>query len=153
MEMQQRKLDYRPTWDINLTQHIAGNYYPVNSAIAIRCTDGKAYPQQATVMTERSTAGSAHLTSGRVELLHNRRLLCDDNRGVGQALNETDADGNGITVSTKYFIDFAEAAVSENEVTTMYSNQRPKQLEIDQPLQYFWSFSHVNWWDHDTHGA
>lgn len=80
-------------------------------------------------MTERSTAGSAHLTPGRIELLHNRRLLCDDNRGVGQALNETDAFGNGITVSTKYYIDFAERA--DDEVTLLYPNQRPKQMEID----------------------
>ena len=44
-------------------------------------------------MTERSTAGSAHLTPGRIELIHNRRMLYDDNRGVGEPLNETDYTG------------------------------------------------------------
>lgn len=65
-------------------------------------------------MTERSTAGSAHLYTGRIELIHNRRLLFDDNRGVGEALNETDIYGNGIKVSTKYYVDFAEAADPSN---------------------------------------
>ena len=44
LEMQKRVLDQRPTWDINLTQHVAGNYYPVGSAVAIRCNE-KSFPQ------------------------------------------------------------------------------------------------------------
>ena len=36
LEMQRRQLNYRPTWKLNATQPVAGNYYPVNSAIAVR---------------------------------------------------------------------------------------------------------------------
>lgn len=41
MEMQERKLNYRPTWDYvntNLNdsnQNITGNYYPVQSALSM----------------------------------------------------------------------------------------------------------------------
>jgi hypothetical protein len=42
LEMQKRVLNYRPTWDIEKTnyadalQNITANYYPINSAIAMR---------------------------------------------------------------------------------------------------------------------
>lgn len=143
--MQKRQINFRPTWNYTeVTQPVSGNYYPVNSAIAIRCEE-KAWPQQATVMTERSTAGSAQLYAGRIELIHNRRLLFDDNRGVGEALNETDAWGNGIKVSTKYYVDFASAAKASlpQGISTEYSWQRLMQMKIDQPLQYFWSFNYT----------
>ena len=35
-EMLTRKLDYRPTWDLKVTQPVAGNYYPLTAAIAIQ---------------------------------------------------------------------------------------------------------------------
>lgn len=49
------------------------------------------------VMNSRSQGGSV-LQNGRVELMQNRRMNKDDMRGVGEALNEVDADGNGIIV-------------------------------------------------------
>jgi lysosomal alpha-mannosidase len=33
--MIERKLNYRPSWDLKVVQGVAGNYYPVNSAIYI----------------------------------------------------------------------------------------------------------------------
>jgi len=36
MEMQKRVLNYRPTWDLKVSQPVAGNYYPVQSTIAIQ---------------------------------------------------------------------------------------------------------------------
>ena len=38
LEMQKRVIDFRPTWDLVTNEHVSGNYYPVNSAIAIRDT-------------------------------------------------------------------------------------------------------------------
>ena len=35
LEMQERKLNYRPTWKLNQTEQVAGNYYPINSIISI----------------------------------------------------------------------------------------------------------------------
>jgi len=49
--MQERQVDYRPTWNLVTEEHIAANYYPVNSAIAIVDPDTKL---QMTVMNDRS---------------------------------------------------------------------------------------------------
>jgi hypothetical protein len=54
-------------------------------------------------MTTRSQGGSS-LYEGQVEIMHNRRLFCDDDRGVGEALNETDVYGNGMRVTTTYHL-------------------------------------------------
>jgi len=54
-------------------------------------------------MTTRAQGGSS-VESGTLELMHNRRLFYDDWRGVGEALNETDEYGNGIRVTTTYYV-------------------------------------------------
>jgi len=36
LEMQERIKNYRPTWDLKTKEHVSGNYYPINQAIAIR---------------------------------------------------------------------------------------------------------------------
>lgn len=38
MEMQKRVLNYRPTWTLKVNQPVAGNYYPIQSTIAIKDT-------------------------------------------------------------------------------------------------------------------
>jgi hypothetical protein len=78
------------------------NYYPVVSAIAIRDDSTKT---QMTVMNDRAQGGSS-LKTGRIELMQNRRLFADDARGVGQALNECDDRGVGITVPATYYMQF-----------------------------------------------
>jgi hypothetical protein len=35
-EMRQRIIDYRPTWNLSLAEPVAGNYYPINSAVSLR---------------------------------------------------------------------------------------------------------------------
>ncbi|XP_012923865.1 lysosomal alpha-mannosidase isoform X7 [Heterocephalus glaber] len=82
-EVLKRRRDYRPSWKLNQTEPVAGNYYPVNSRIYI--TDGK---MQLTVLTDRSQGGSS-LRDGSLELMVHRRLLKDDARGVGEPLLES----------------------------------------------------------------
>jgi hypothetical protein len=82
-EFLKRKRNYRPTWDLNVWQPVAGNYYPVNAAIFIEDTDSAF-----SVVTDR-TQGGASLVDGSVELMVQRRTLADDGRGVGEAMNET----------------------------------------------------------------
>lgn len=38
LEMQERVLNYRPTWNYSSDEPIASNYYPINSAIVINDT-------------------------------------------------------------------------------------------------------------------
>ncbi len=47
---------------------------------------------QMAVMNDRAEGGSAY-KNGRIELLINRRFATDDDLGLGQPLNETDAHG------------------------------------------------------------
>ena len=47
------------------------------------------------VVTDRSQGG-ASISDGSLEVMLQRRLLHDDGRGVGEPLNETGLDGNGI---------------------------------------------------------
>ena len=61
-----------------------------------------------TVMNSRSQGGSV-LKDGRIEIMHNRRMYHDDHRGMGEALNETDASGNGITVTSNYYLHIFES--------------------------------------------
>jgi lysosomal alpha-mannosidase len=53
--MQERVLDKRPTWNFTTNEHISGNYYPINSAIAVIDPVTKV---QFTVMNDRSQGGS-----------------------------------------------------------------------------------------------
>ena len=128
LEMQERKVDYRPTWDLQTDMKVSANYFPVNSAIAVR--DQNQHVQM-TVMNDRSQGGSS-LQPGAVELMQNRRLMYDDNRGVGEALNEENSEMLGIAVNAKYFVQIFD-------YTKTKSIQRKTQLTVDEPMQYFFA--------------
>ncbi len=126
LEMQKRILDYRPTWNFTTNLTATQNYYPINSAIAIKDV---ANGNQLTLMSTRAQGGSS-LKKGTVELMHNRRLFFDDWRGVGEALNETDEYGNGMQVTTTYFLQIFNSSSEP-------SAQRQWQLHVDEPIQYY----------------
>jgi hypothetical protein len=79
-----------------------------------------------TVLNDRSQGGSV-VQKGRIELMQNRRLFKDDDRGLDAALNETDAYDNGISVPAKYKLIFTERS---QEI----SQQRALQLHVDEPI-------------------
>jgi hypothetical protein len=83
-EFQTRRRNYRPTWPLQVTEPVAGNYYPVNAAAYI-----KDKSKQFSILNDRSQGGSS-IQDGQFELMVHRRLLWDDSRGVGEPLNETD---------------------------------------------------------------
>jgi hypothetical protein len=66
---------------------VAGNYYPMNAAAAIRDVDSGT---QLTIVSDRSQ-GVTSLRSGEIEVMVHRRLTADDARGVGEPLDETEA--------------------------------------------------------------
>ena len=127
LEMQKRILDYRPDWELTTDEKESSNYYPIQQAIAIRDTNSN---MQMTVMNDRSQGGSA-LEAGSIELMQDRRLLLDDHRGVGEALNETNASGEGIQVNAKYYVQIFDR-------TKTASVQREQQLIIDEPVMAFY---------------
>ena len=79
-----RKLSHRDTWELDEYEPIAGNFYPVNTAIYIE--DAK---RSLAVLTDRSQGGSS-LMEGSIEIMVQRRTKADDFRGVDEALDETD---------------------------------------------------------------
>nr|XP_012645942.1 lysosomal alpha-mannosidase isoform X1 [Microcebus murinus] len=94
-EILERRRDYRPTWTLEQTEPVAGNYYPVNTRIYI--TDGQV---QLTVLTDRSQGGSS-LQKGSLELMVHRKLVRDDGRGVDEPLMEL---GSGAWVRGRHFV-------------------------------------------------
>lgn len=56
-------------------------------------------------MNDRSQGGSV-IVDGRIELMQNRRSKLDDWRGVGEALDERDSQGNGISVPATYYVQY-----------------------------------------------
>ncbi|NXV88663.1 MA2B1 mannosidase, partial [Calonectris borealis] len=108
----ERRRDYRPTWNLSQTEPVAGNYYPVNSRIFIK--DKKF---QLTVLTDRSQGGSS-IFDGSLELMVHRRLLYDDNRGVGEPLVELGANKQGLVVRGRHLVllDTVESAADRHRL-------------------------------------
>ncbi|EFN53834.1 hypothetical protein CHLNCDRAFT_36397 [Chlorella variabilis] len=79
----QMHMNCRPSWELNVTEPVAGNYYPLTAAMYIQDAD-----RQLAVLTDRAQGG-ASLRSGQMEVMVHRRTLTDDARGVGEPLNET----------------------------------------------------------------
>jgi hypothetical protein len=61
-----------------------------------------------------------------------RRTPCDDNKGVGEHLNETDAYGNGLRAPAAYYVQL-------HSLKDKASQQRLLQMKIDDPAQYFFT--------------
>ncbi|KAL5264156.1 hypothetical protein ACHWQZ_G005288 [Mnemiopsis leidyi] len=102
-ELVERVLNKQPTWDWNVTEPIAGNYYPVNTRATL--VDSKK-GMQLTVLTDRSQ-GAASLGEGQVEFMVHRRILKDDYRGVSEPLNET-ANGQGLIARGKHWLFYSD---------------------------------------------
>ena len=104
-EFMKRQRNHRPTWDLTVFEPVAGNYYPINTAIYVdeneKTENGsdlqKTGPSFA-VLTDR-TQGGGSILDGTIELMVHRRILADDYRGVDEPLNETDV---GITPCAPY---------------------------------------------------
>ena len=96
-QLMERKLNHRPSYEINMTEPVAQNYFPVNSKMIVKDS-----ATQLGVLTDRSQAGSS-LSDGCLELMLHRRLLDDDDFGVGEPLNE-EAYGVGLVAGGKHVL-------------------------------------------------
>lgn len=69
--MQERRINYRPSFNWTAQNNVSANFYPVVSAIAIRDLEEETgdIKGQMTVLNDKSQAGSACLKRGRIELI------------------------------------------------------------------------------------
>ncbi|KAF6993710.1 hypothetical protein CFC21_010565 [Triticum aestivum] len=96
-----RVRDYREDWDLQVTQPVAGNYYPVNLGMYV--TDGK---YELSVLVDRAV-GASSIQDGQIEMMFHRRILYDDGRGVGEPLDETvcvDSKCDGLVARGTYYV-------------------------------------------------
>lgn len=70
-----------------------------------------------------------------IEIMQNRRVLFDDDLGIEEALNETDADGFGLRVNALYYLHIFDMQKGA-------SVQRQQQLRIQQRPEYFFVFDY-----------
>lgn len=136
LEMQERVLNHRNMWNFSTIQNISANYYPVDTAIAMK---DKRRNVGVTVMNDRSQGGSAELIKGNIELIHSRRMIHDDDRGVGEPLDELEDlndNSRGIIVNAVYTIDIYN-------ITKNASKQRLVQLATDQPPQLYFAMNYT----------
>lgn len=111
LTMQERVFNHRDSWDFmgrktdvydkNLF-NVSNNYYPVDSAIAMRDFNGT--DLQVTILNDRAQGGSGYLNNNTIELMQQRRTTDDDAKGVLEALNETDKNEFGMQVNARYFV-------------------------------------------------
>ncbi|KAL6642500.1 hypothetical protein ACP70R_020681 [Stipagrostis hirtigluma subsp. patula] len=96
-----RVRNYREDWELQVTQPVAGNYYPVNLGVYI--ADGK---YELSVLVDRAV-GASSIQDGQLEIMLHRRILKDDGRGVGEPLDEVvcvDQDCEGLTARGTYYV-------------------------------------------------
>ncbi|XP_049803878.1 lysosomal alpha-mannosidase-like [Schistocerca nitens] len=98
-EMLKRVINFRPTWDLEVYEPISGNYYPITSKIVI---EDVSKGLKLAILNDRAQGGSS-LRTGEIEIMVHRRLLYDDGKGVGEAL-EDEAFGKGRIARGKHYL-------------------------------------------------
>jgi len=138
-EMMERKLNYRPSWDLDVKEPIAGNFYPITAAVALRDTAGS----EMYVVTDRAQA-AASLASGQMEFMVHRRTTKDDGRGVAEPLDETTCDCHdcacaapteGLTIRGTHLVGFApsDGAAQARRTAQQLANDPPLLIFLDVP--------------------
>ena len=120
-----RTINSRDSFQYNVTEPVAGNYYPVNSHIYLK--DQKE-DKQLNILVDRAQGG-ASLEEGQIELMVHRRLFYDDLMGVEEALDEKQSNGNGIVVRGTHFLMLGGGLESER-LRPLLSQELYKQPRI-----------------------
>lgn len=133
--MQRRLRDVRRSWQLNVTQPVAENYYPSLGIVALQDGDGAAI-----ALVPDRAMGAASLEDGALEVMLHRRLFHDDGRGVGEPLNESFCACGpeacvGAVVRGTLRLTVADGAVS------LAAAARPLQMVSERPALAFFSNS------------
>ncbi|KAJ6792080.1 alpha-mannosidase [Iris pallida] len=136
-----RVRDYREDWDLQVTQPVTGNYYPINLGTYI--SDGKS---ELSILVDRAVGGSS-IHDGQIEIMLHRRLLHDDGRGVGEALDEkvcVDNACEGLTARGNYYMSVNQLGSGARwRRTTGQQIYSPLLLASTHETEENWKSSHV----------
>lgn len=139
-QMIKRTRNKRDTWDIELDEHVAGNYYPVTAKIVIEDEEDRL-----AVLNDRAQGGSS-LFDGSIELMLHRRLLKDDAFGVEEPLNETESNSKGLVARGKHWVIIGQKSDPHPLGWTLAARERFLQNEKLLPTWQFYSdASHINY--------
>ncbi|GFT23386.1 lysosomal alpha-mannosidase [Trichonephila clavipes] len=133
-ETMKRVRDYQDTYPWNITEKIAGNYYPVTSWTYIK---DAAQDLQLSLLPDRAQGGGS-VKDGSLELMLHRRLLFDDGYGVNEALNEPGFDGRGLVVRGSHYLTLG----SIEDMTPL--NKRLSKMRFHEPMVAFSRLSYSN---------
>uniref|UniRef100_A0A6E8WBV9 Alpha-mannosidase n=1 Tax=Anopheles coluzzii TaxID=1518534 RepID=A0A6E8WBV9_ANOCL len=129
-EMLRRVRNHRDTWELELSEPVPGNYFPVTAKITIE--DER---HRLSVLNDRAQGGSS-LADGQLELMVHRRLLRDDRFGVGEALNETQFN-NGLVARGKHWLMFGCSPITNAGTPTQAAKERFLQNKVHLPSWVF----------------
>ncbi|CAK92600.1 unnamed protein product (macronuclear) [Paramecium tetraurelia] len=129
-KFQKRRINHRDSWNIKMKEQIAGNYFPVNGAIMIMNSDGNS---ACAVLNDRAQGGSS-LDQGVIELMLQRRLVRDDNKGLFEVLDEQEID-KGQKVGIRQMISHTIIFYNHQQQPNLLREHQYKQ-DL-QPLLYF----------------
>jgi len=98
---------------------VSGNYYPINTKIAIEDSNNRL-----AILPDRAQGGSS-IFDGTLELMVHRRIPHDDEWGVDEALNET-AYGQGLIARGKHWLIYGK----KNQNPSLESQERILQNRV-----------------------
>ena len=111
-EGQQRRSNWRPQWNYSGSEPVAANYFPTACHIRTQVVlgNGTGNATLTLALALDRAQGSSSQAPQSLEVMVHRRLLHDDGRGVGEALNEPGLDGRGLIVRGRHWLVLAPSA-------------------------------------------
>ncbi|WVZ58030.1 hypothetical protein U9M48_008342 [Paspalum notatum var. saurae] len=103
-----RVRNHREDWGLNVTEPVAGNYYPVNLGVYV--ADEK---YELSILVDRAV-GASSIQDGELEIMLHRRILRDDSKGVDEPLGEViclDGSCKGLTARGTYYVKVDKAGL------------------------------------------
>jgi lysosomal alpha-mannosidase len=119
-EFQQRKRDYRPTWNYTVSEPVSGNYYPMTTAVRI---EGE--QMSLAVLTDRAQ-GVSSMIDGSIEICLHRRLY-----NAFMPLNEPGDDGRGLIITGRHSVLLNPPQLQADAIRTLQSQvYAPSHVEL-----------------------
>jgi hypothetical protein len=132
-EGQPRRTNWRPQWNYSGSEPVASNYFPTSCHVRTQVAAAGGGALTLALALDRAQ-GSSSLAAAQLEVMVHRRLLHDDGRGVGEALNEPGLDGRGLVVRGRHWLVLAP---SGGGATALYKAAAQRALALPHTIVGF----------------